>query len=267
MYPFAVKKERKYNADTHHTTVPCGQCPECMKRRVSVWSFRLRKEEETSVSSFFVTLTYDTDNVPISANGFMTLHKPDVQKFFKRLRKKMPKNAPKITYYVAGEYGSKRGRPHYHAIIFNATEDGIKNSWLAGNVDIGNVSGASVAYTLKYINKGKIVPAHANDDRTKEFALMSKGLGKSYLCPSVIKHYKADLTKAFIVIDDGVRIPIPRYYKDKIFTEKERDQQNKHLAKIMVEKPTGMSDKELHEARKNSLQTFRKFYKSNRKDL
>lgn len=267
MFPFAVRKERMRDADAYHMTVPCGQCPECMKRRVSVWSFRLRKEEEVSVSSFFVTLTYDTENVPISANGFMTLHKPDVQKFFKRLRKKMPKNAPKISYYVAGEYGSKRGRPHYHAIIFNASEKSIQDSWLAGSVDIGFVSGASVAYTLKYINKGRVVPAHAKDDRIPEFALMSKGLGKSYLTPATVKHHKRDLKKAYIVVDDGVRIPIPRYYKDKIYTEDERKRQNDYLSKIMVEKPKNMTDKEIFEARKNALQIFRKYYKSNRKDF
>lgn len=268
MFPYSVENKKRFKAsDPYHIPVPCGRCPECLKRRVSVWGFRLRKQEEVSDTAHFITLTYDTDNVPISPNGFMTLDKTDVQKFFKRLRKIHPKNAQKISYYHAGEYGGKRGRPHYHIIIFNAREKDILRSWNLGSVDVGTVSGASIAYTLKYINKGKVVPAHPNDDRQPEYATMSKGLGANYLTPSVVKHHKKNLKKAFIVLEDGVKIPIPRYYKDKIYTEKERRKQNHYLSKIMVEKPKNMTDRELFEARKNSLETFKKYYNAKRKDI
>ena len=45
------------------------------------------KEGERSNSALFITLTYDTQFVPITENGYMTLKKSDLQKFFKRLRK------------------------------------------------------------------------------------------------------------------------------------------------------------------------------------
>lgn len=161
--------------------VPCSKCPKCRARRISSWSFRLMQEDKVSESAHFITLTYGNTHVPITNRGFMSLAKDDVQKFFKRLRKQQDKlypDAKPIRYYLAGEYGDKRKRPHYHAIMFNAKLELIQPAWQKGEVYYGTVSEASVGYTMKYISKPSQIPMHKNDDRLKEFALMSKGLGK-----------------------------------------------------------------------------------------
>ena len=67
--PISLKQERKNVS----FPVPCGKCPDCVKKRTSQWSFRLRKQAEVSTSAYFITLTYDTEHVPITPNGFMTL--------------------------------------------------------------------------------------------------------------------------------------------------------------------------------------------------
>lgn len=202
--------------------VPCGKCPKCKGRRTSGWSFRLIKEEESSSSSYFVTLTYDTDNVPITPKGWMTLNKKHVQLFFKKLRRRNPFN--KLVYYVCGEYGSQKKRPHYHVILFNVEHvKTIQDSWSYGSVDVGTVTGASVGYTLKYISKPSKIPLHKNDDRLKEFSLMSKGIGKRYITDSMRAWHKADLAgRCYINIGDGKKAGMPRYYKDRIYTEQER---------------------------------------------
>jgi len=271
LFPYHTQKNRVHTGQAHFVPVPCGRCPECLKRRTSMWSFRLRKEEERSVSSHFVTLTYDADHIPISPNGFMTLVKGDLQKFFKRLRKSHGKDYCKlnpIRYYACGEYGSRFKRPHYHVILFNSSEDNILASWQAGHVDIGTVSGASVGYTLKYVNKGRFTPLHSNDDRIPEFALMSKRMGANYLSRDVVDFHKRNLDKAFITLEDGVRIPIPRYYKDKMFDESEREQQNRLVKELVLAEspPIEQSDWERHESRRNAIINFKKKY-SNRKDL
>lgn len=169
--------------------VPCGKCVACLKKRVSGWSYRLQKQERQSKSAFFVTLTYNTENVPLTKNGYMSLSKEDVQKFFKRLRKAQANremeeckvckgvrkicrqvksqneevcNLTKISYYLVGEYGGKTQRPHYHVIIFGADILEVENAWKIngkelGNIHCGTVSGASVGYTLKYIHKEKLI--------------------------------------------------------------------------------------------------------------
>lgn len=202
--------------------VPCGKCPNCKKRRTSGWSFRLMQEYKISQTAHFITLTYDTTKVPLSKKGYMNLDKTDLQKFFKRLRKRHEKNH-RIKYYACGEYGSKTFRPHYHIILFGAHINFISPAWDLGHVHFGTVSEASTGYTLKYINKEKKIPMHQNDDRQKEFSLMSKGIGKNYLSKNMVKWHKNDLENRFYCnLQDGKKIAMPRYYKDKIYTESER---------------------------------------------
>ena len=164
--PYHVKNPRYtgVGSSERFIPVPCGKCPVCLNRRTSAWSYRLMQEEKVSESALFVTFTYSTDFVNISPNGYMTLCKKDWQDFMKRLRFFSPK-FPKIRYYVAGEYGTQTMRPHFHAIIFNAQQKLIERAWTKGLLYFGSVSGASIGYTAKYINKGKVIPAHRNDDR------------------------------------------------------------------------------------------------------
>lgn len=220
--PFYVKQGL---TTTDKIPVPCGKCPPCMKRRTSGWSFRLVKEGDVSKSALFVTLTYNTENVPITEKGYMSLSKVDVQKFFKRLRKQTDN---KIKYFIVGEYGTEKMRPHYHAILFNANAEIIYRAWMKdlkpiGTIYIGTVSEASIGYTLKYMQKPTKIPIHKNDDRLKEFQLMSKGLGKTYLTEKMVKWHKDDLeNRMYIPIKDGKKIAMPRYYKDKMYSESEK---------------------------------------------
>lgn len=200
--------------------VPCGKCPPCKLRRVNDWVFRLKQEDKISLSSCFVTLTYDTTHVPISENGFMSLKKRDFQLFMKRLRKKLPHD--KIKYYACGEYGSKTKRPHYHAILFNCSDANILHeAWGLGSTHIGTCTGDSMAYCLKYINKPGTIPHHRRDDRVKEFSLQSKNLGKSYLTPAVVAHHRAHPTDLRLQ-NNQYKMPMPKYYRYKIFDEQER---------------------------------------------
>lgn len=219
--PFHKKDEIKQE----YMALPCGKCPACLKRRASGWSFRLVKEEERNNSALFVTLTYDTEHVPITRNGYMNLDKTDLQKFFKRLRKRCYE---KVRYYAVGEYGSKTQRPHYHIILFNATPLVVENSWKINNIPIGSihtghVTEASIGYTLKYMEKQRIIPMHRNDDRNKEFSVMSKGIGENYLTEKITRWHKNDLdNRMYLPLKDGRKIAMPRYYKEKLYNENER---------------------------------------------
>lgn len=162
-------------------TVPCGKCPECIARRISGWSKRLLTEGMHSSSAYFITLTYDTYSVPITEKGFMQIDKKDLQKFFKRLRKLHNKKRylRSLKYFAVGEYGGRTYRPHYHIILFNADIKLIDQAWSLdgkpiGSLHYGDVSGASIGYCFKYLSKPSRIPLHVNDDRQKEFTLMSK---------------------------------------------------------------------------------------------
>lgn len=156
----------------------------------------------------------------------MGLDKRDLQLFFKRLRKAHGKgnnNGRTIKYYAVGEYGGRTNRPHYHIILFNARVELIQQSWNLGEVHYGTVTGASVGYTLKYISKPKTVPKHANDDRLPEFSIMSKRLGINYLTKAMVAYHKKDLqNRVCLTMEQGQKISMPRYYKDKIYNSEER---------------------------------------------
>ncbi|QCQ84969.1 replication initiator protein [Blackfly microvirus SF02] len=238
--------------------VPCNKCPKCRGRITSAWSFRLMQEEKHARSAFFITLTYNNDNLPVTRNGFLEIRKSDLQKFFKRLRKahSSRKKNPvyykqQIKYYAVGEYGGRFKRPHYHVIMFNCNVELIENAWTNGNkvfkgksmgqIHYGYVSGASVGYTMKYISKPSKIPIHKNDDRTPEFALMSKGLGECYLTKAMIAwHHYAMTQRAFVMTQDGKQIAIPRYYRDRIYTKDDKKQiafvtsQERELAELKI---------------------------------
>lgn len=231
--------------------VPCGKCPACLQNRSNSWLIRLVEESKICQTAYFVTLTYSEDSVPVTQTGLRTLQKSDFQNFVKRLRKSSSNILEtrcipgtqwsvsclgSIRYYCAGEYGDKFKRPHYHAIIFNAKPENIERSWslaleAIGDVDIAPNSEATMAYTLKYLHKGRIIPAFKGDDRLPEFSLMSKGLGVSYLSPEMVAYHQADKTRFYATLPGGVKTPLPRYLKQKIYNSDDRDAYAKLIAK------------------------------------
>ncbi|AKI26948.1 replication protein VP4 [Microviridae Fen7918_21] len=225
-------------------SVACGRCPACHANRISGWSFRLMQESKISTSSFFVTLTYE--KTIHTKNGLSTLVKSDIQKFFKRLRKNH--TGKPIKYYCAGEYGGTSWRPHYHIILFNSTRDDIRRAWhldntLIGNIHIGTVNGASVGYTLKYINKTQRIPLFEGDDRAPEFSLMSKGLGKNYINKRTIKWHRNDMeNRLHLPLAGGSKAYMPRYYKQKIYA--------KYEVNLIVEK---LQEKNIAQTERNTL--------------
>lgn len=278
--PYNVKNPHyRGGSDQLYIPVPCGKCPACLARRTSAWSFRLLQEDKVASCALFITLTYDNDHVNISPNGFMTLVKKDWQDFMKRVRFASP-TLPKIKYYCAGEYGSQTMRPHFHAIIFGADREIIERCWTKGSVWFGDVSGASVAYTAKYINKGKVIPVHANDDRVPECSMMSKGLGISYLSDAVVKYHQEDLSRNYVVLDGGVKVSLPRYFREKIYSEQDRAVQAKMISQRQVEmenerqrkyvEDNGSLDRytfDRYQSIKQSLEQFRSQEKSKRNKI
>lgn len=185
----------------------------------------------------FITLTYDDPSLPLGDSDRPTLVKSDYQRFAKRLRKENGThcNWP-IRYYAVGEYGTETERPHYHAIMFNAhlkvinKLDGI---WKYGTVHVGEVEPASIHYVTKYV----INRVGLYKDRLPPFALMSRrpGIGAEYVNTHTAWH-RADAR--YFTNVNGQKGTLPRYYKDKMFSDYER-----HLM--------------AHEARKAADQEYR----------
>lgn len=195
--------------------VPCGKCPNCKRAKISSWLFRLEKELEVSTSCMFVTLTYNQKNVPRVGKN-MVLNPRDLTLWFKRLRKL---DGAKIKYYAVGEYGSKKGRPHYHIILFNCSNpEYLQKAWGKGFVYSPMLNSLyGVKYVLKYLNKSE-----KTNKQFPEFTRISKGIGLNYLDLHTVNYHRLSFSRTYVRNSAGYRIAMPKYYKDKIFSEKEK---------------------------------------------
>lgn len=223
----------------------------------------------------FITLTYRDDKLPHGN----TLQHEDFQRFMKRLRKHVanttteglithndkpvvdnyPPNGRiiqnqkpcenskakrKIRFYMAGEYGEKTERAHYHAILFghdfadkkyyaksrssiNAsiyTSETLDKIWKNGNCYIGAVTFESAAYVARYImkkiNGEKQKPKYEKIimetgeiiDRKPEYNKMSlkPGIGAKWL-----EKYAADAYPEGKVVARNHKSKTPKYYDKK----------------------------------------------------
>lgn len=92
--------------------VPCGKCADCIRKSARDWKIRLYHESLSSPSTVFITLTYNDVHLPKDG----CLNYRDFQLFIKRVRRHLPN--VKLTYFVAGEYGTRTFRPHFHVILY-----------------------------------------------------------------------------------------------------------------------------------------------------
>lgn len=170
-YKDSLAYKSKYTMD-----VPCGKCPECIKTKINNWLFRMDKELERSSNPLFVTLTYDEKNlIQTHEECKGTLCRRDMQLFLKKLRhEQIKKSTQKLTYYLCGEYGSRKRRPHYHICLFNLHPDvNISTIWGRGFTLSLPLRDGGTRYVMKYMSKPQ-TKKHKDDYREKEFALMSK---------------------------------------------------------------------------------------------
>nr|QJB19142.1 MAG: replication initiator protein [Microvirus sp.] len=218
-------------------SVPCGQCLGCRIDKSRQWALRCVHEASLHELSCFVTLTYDDQHLPPGG----TLVKRDLQLFIKKLRRfheyhnTLPdgtKPAP-IRFYACGEYGEGLERPHYHVLFFGLqfgdarkhslsksgleqlVSDRLDAIWGRGHCYIGKVSFQSAAYCARYVIKkvtGDRASAHY-EGRIPEFSTMSTkpGIGSGWF-----DKYKSDAFPSDFLVHQGKRIPVPKFYTDKL---------------------------------------------------
>jgi hypothetical protein len=133
----------------------------------------------------------------------------------KRLRYK---TKGKIKHYSVGEYGEKTKRPHYHQILFGADAKRVEAAWTYGFSQVRPITPARIRYVTKYM--GKRI-SNTPEGMTKPMNVMSRGLGLSYLTTQILSHHQKHQID-YLTLDDGIKMKMPKYYLNKIFTEKER---------------------------------------------
>lgn len=219
--------------------VPCGRCMQCRLDRGRQHAARCVHEAQMHERNSFVTLTYSDEFLPPAGN----LLYRDFQLFLKRLRKKCP-----VRFFMCGEYGDIKGRPHYHAILFGVdwedrkpwrkgesgemtyTSAELDSYWQLGQTFVGDATFASAAYVARYLLKKELGPDSGQRrqivdvttgeivERVHEFCHMSlrPGIGAGWLD----KFWSDVYPQGQVVLAGGKEMKAPRFY-DKRFEERE----------------------------------------------
>lgn len=261
----------------------CGHCPECLQKKSRLWALRACMESKVS-PGMMITLTYDTykvdkkgkfTNIENPIDPTIKLDKRHCQLFIKRLRKKF--SDKKIKYILTAERG-KKGRAHYHALIFGLVfsdlirykisdrgnviykSKTLTDLWSHGicTVDCINLSAKTARYCTKYCSK--------DNGAEETFMLFSRGIGDEML----LKEFNG---KSYWV--DGREYSIPKQIWNKVIEKRYNIKgYSKYVNRISLEKEEKVLFNKLNRfdkrAEKNpsyplELMRARAFYRSSRR--
>lgn len=211
--------------------VPCGVCLECMQKKARGWKIRLYEEIKNDKSGLFITLTFSNkfvselyDKKWDKLNDYditNKIAKLAVRRFLMRWIKKYKKS---VKHWFVTELGSsdKTERVHLHGFLFtDKSETEINELWKYGHIYIGDfVNNKSINYIMKYLTKQDI-----EHRLYKPIVLCSKGIGKNYIYSANAENnvFKGYNTRANYFTEQGVRLDLPTYYKNNLYTEEQRD--------------------------------------------
>lgn len=254
--------------------IPCGRCVGCRLDKSREWATRLQCEalDYPEASNWFVTLTYaqpdDMYDLPsygryasVNSDGALTLDKRHPTDWLKRFREhharkvsydydppmyfdsRSGKERPLgIRYFLAGEYGDRTMRPHYHAIMLNCplpdirqigrnklgmplyTSDLMSETWGFGHVTIGRMTWQTAAYVARYTLKKVSGQSDALYDQLglqPEYTVMSRmpGIGREYLLSHSDQIYTDDEIILPAINKDKPNVQRPPKYFDRVYKD------------------------------------------------
>ena len=165
-----------------------------------------------------------TDGRPSKPFVFGYLRKPELQKFFKRLRKYLnTKFDGSIYYFAVGEYGPQSLRPHFHFILssnnvlsYQTLLDGVSRSWKLGRVDLQSVQANASSYVAGYLTSSARLPSWLTRKEVCPFFIQShfksyaKTLNKEKF-EEVEKWYNQAAHERVVSTPDGCSVqPLPK---------------------------------------------------------
>ena len=209
-----------------YVTAACGKCFECRKQKGRAWQVRLSEEIRQNPKAIFVTLTISDQSWDDIKGKYTKLSEEDcikkmVRLFLERVRKKTKKSLKH--WFTTEKGGQNTERYHLHGLIWNDNNGELtKKLWQYGFVFIGSfVNEQTINYITKYITK--------TDEKHKDFIptiLCSAGIGSGYLnrSDSALNRYRESKTNETYRLRNGVKLNLPIYYRNKLYTDEEREQ-------------------------------------------
>lgn len=192
--------------------VACRECWQCRETKVDDWVGRNIAESKTAKAAHVVTLTYGQDRTTgdIDHIRAAVLTYSDVQKYLKLLRA----NGFPVRYFVVGEYGSMKGRAHWHIILYwqgsvpdhKLRENFMEKHWPHGWSYWDKCTPEAVRYACKYLLKD---PADENQQGWGPMPSKKPPLGHDYFARLADEHVRQGISpkNLFYTFPDVTRIP------------------------------------------------------------
>lgn len=240
LYPRFIKNPRyrvakgKYDfgaiTDERMKYVPigCGNCIECRQQKSREWQTRLHEELKASKHAYFITLTFSNESLQELMKKYETKETnavaiAAVRLFLERYRKKHGKS---LRHWLITELGHENTeRIHLHGIIFpenHITNEELENLWKYGRTDTGKYCNAqTVNYIVKYVTKIDL-----DHKDYKPCIICSAGMGENYVLKEFNKklhEFRDKDTNETYTLNNGREIALPIYYRNKLWSEKERN--------------------------------------------
>jgi len=212
----------------------CGKCMECKKQKSREWNVRLQEEIRHNNKGKFVTLTFSNESIKELTKEIKGLEGYNldneiatlaVRRFLERWRKKYKKS---VRHWLVTELGGNGTENiHLHGILW--TEESAKTidkiwkygyTWVGDKNNGGYVNERTVNYITKYVTKTDLKHSQYNSK-----ILCSQGIGKGYTerLDSKLNKYNGEKTKETYTTKQGTKLAMPIYYRNKIYTEEERE--------------------------------------------
>lgn len=210
-----------------YVPVACGNCIECRKAKAREWQVRLNEELKRTKYPYFITLTFEAKELKKLCKTYKLKESnavagKAVRLFLERVRKDYKKS---IKHWLITELGQdKTERIHLHGVFFMEypiNKEWLNKYWKYGITDTGQYCNErTINYIIKYVTKIDIT--HKN---FKPQIFCSKGLGSNYITEfAKNKHkYNGQNTRDYYTLPNGNKVNLPIYYRNKLYTEKERE--------------------------------------------
>ncbi len=218
-----------------YVEVPCGKCYECRKKKARDWGIRMQEELKVNKEAIFFTGTFTDERINllsekynIDKDNVNLIATKEVRLFLERMRR--VNGGKSVKHWIVTEKGHQNTRRiHIHGIFWGKNRRDLslilKKCWIAGYCYQGTyVSAKTINYITKYMTKTDL----DNPDFVG-IVLASPGLGAKF-----VESYNAKRCK-YVVPDglkktietykyrDGREAYLPKYYRDKIYTEEQRE--------------------------------------------
>lgn len=243
LYPKKVNNPKYRNAAApdprlNKVEAKCGKCSECRMQNSKEWSARIieeirgrQKRQNGHFGGYFVTMTYSPEALIHLTKGFRGVEGYELDNAIARRSitefrdKCKSKNREYPKMYLTTELSGKNTeRLHIHGFIWNLGADQIREFWKFGHVDIQRANFKHAHYVTKYIHK-----PNQEYKTYQPIRYVSNGIGKNYIEKAKrmgFHTYRKGVTKQHYTAHSGEKMPMSRYWREKIWGPEIRDKIN-----------------------------------------